>query len=199
MEAPATIPTNGRDHDIIRHTHSTIIIFFSSSNRSGSGRTDKSTPLPYCGGPLHYANYWRKPRGGPPDLQKFFDLRYSLCCGKEGCRRRVMPPSVRFWGRRVYWAPVVLLFTALRQGKNPDVTLERLKGLSGVWRSTVNRWRDYFLEIFPDSLPWLRLSGHVMIKKTNRLVHDLLFLYYQKAQEPVKAMSKCLKGLAMGP
>ena len=156
-------------------------------------------PLPYCGGPLHYANYWRKPRGGPPDLQIFFDLRYSLCCGKEGCRRRVMPPSVRFWGRRVYWAPVVLLLTALRQGKNPEVTLERLKGLCGVWRSTVNRWRDYFLEIFPDSLPWLRLSGHVMIKDTNRLVHDLLCLYYQKAQDPVKAMSKCLKGLAMGP
>ena len=29
--------------------------------------------------------------------------------------------------------------------------------------------------------------------------HDLLFLYYQKAQEPEMAMVKCLKGLAMGP
>jgi hypothetical protein len=99
----------------------------------------------------------------------------------------------------VYWAPVVLLFTALRQGKNVDVTLERLKGLSGVWRSTVNRWRDYFLKIFPDSPTWRRLSGHVMIKGTNRIIHDLLYLYYQKAQEPVTAMSNCLKALAMGP
>lgn len=110
-----------------------------------------------------------------------------------------MPPSVRFWGRRVYWAPVVLLLTALRQGKNPDITLERLKGLCGVWRSTVNRWRDYFLKIFPDSLPWRRLSGHVMIKETNSLIHDLLSRYYQNAQEPETAMTKCLQGLAMGP
>jgi hypothetical protein len=34
---------------------------------------------------------------------------------------------VRFWGRRVYWAPVVLLVTAIRQGHNPDHTLEQLK------------------------------------------------------------------------
>jgi hypothetical protein len=94
---------------------------------------------------------------------------------------------------------VVLLLTALRQGKNPTATLERLKGFCGVWRSTVNRWRDYFLKIFPDSCHYRRLSGHVMIKKTDRLIHDLLFLYYQKAQEPEAAMTKCLQGLAMGP
>jgi len=128
-----------------------------------------------------------------------FELRYSLCCGSEGCRRRVMPPSVRFWGRRVYWAPVVMLITALRQGKNPNITLERLKGLCGVWRSTVNSWRDYFIKIFPDSLPWRRLSGHVMTKETNRLIHDLLSLYYQNTQEPETAMVKCLYGLSMGP
>ncbi len=128
-----------------------------------------------------------------------FELRYSLCCGSEGCRRRVMPPSVRFWGRRVYWGPVVLLITALRQGENPNITLERLKGLCGVWRSTVNRWRDYFIKIFPDSPPWRRLSGHVMTKETNRLIHDLLSLYYQNTQEPETAMVKCLYGLAMGP
>lgn len=148
---------------------------------------------------MHYANYWRKPRGGPPDLQNIFELRYSLCCGREGCRRRVMPPSVRFLGRRVYWAPVVLLVTALRQGKNPDITLKLLKSLCGVWRSTVNRWRDYFLEIFPDSRPWRRLSGHVMIKDTSRLIHDLLSRYCQEVEKPETAMSKCLKGLAMGP
>ncbi|WP_428159294.1 hypothetical protein [Desulfobacter sp.] len=155
--------------------------------------------MPYCEGPLHDANYWRKPRGGPPNLEKLFELRYSLCCGREGCRRRVMPPSVRFWGRRVYWAPVILLLTALRQGKNPDVTLERLKGICGVWRSTVNRWRDYFLDIFPDSYTWRGLSGHFLTKKRDRLIHDLLSSYYQKIQPPESAMVKCLQALAMGP
>jgi len=155
--------------------------------------------VPYCGGPLHYANYWRKPRGGPPDLDQLFELRYSLCCGREGCRRRVMPPSVRFWGSRVYWAPVILLIIAMRQGKNPEATLERLKGVCGVWRSTVNRWRDYFLEIFPDSCAWRRLSGHFLAKKRDRLIHDLLSSYYQEIQPPKAAMAKCLQVLAMGP
>ena len=87
--------------------------------------------MPFCGGPLHYANYPRKPRGGPPDLDEVFEIRYSLCCGREGCRRRLLPPSVRFWGRRVYWAPVVLIITALRQGRNPDHTLEQLRVTGG--------------------------------------------------------------------
>ena len=66
---------------------------------------------PIVGGPLHYANYPRKPRGGPPDLDEAFEIRYSLCCGREGCRRRVLPPSVRFLaapgilGRRSFLSP----------------------------------------------------------------------------------------------
>ena len=43
-------------------------------------------------------------------------MRLSFCCGREGCRRRVLPPSVLFWGRRVYWAAVVLVVTAPCQG-----------------------------------------------------------------------------------
>lgn len=110
-----------------------------------------------------------------------------------------MPPSVRFWGRRVYWAPVILLLSALRQGKNPEATLERLKGLCGVWRSTVNRWRDYFLEIFPDSCAWRRLSGHFLEKKRDRLIYDLVSSYYQMIQPAEAAIVKCLQVLAMGP
>jgi hypothetical protein len=94
---------------------------------------------------------------------------------------------------------VILLLTAIRQGKNPDATLERLKGVCGVWRSTVNRWRDYFLEIFPDSCSWRRLSGHFLERKRDRLIHDLLSSYYREIQPPEAAMVKCLQVLAMGP
>jgi hypothetical protein len=38
-----------------------------------------------------------------------------------------------------------------------------------------------------------------MIKKNKHLIHDLLALYYLKAQEPETAMVNCLQGLAMGP
>jgi hypothetical protein len=66
----------------------------------------------HCGGPLHQGNYERKPRGGQiAGAGEAFTLRHSLCCGREGCRRRALPPSLRFLGRRVYLEAVVLLAT----------------------------------------------------------------------------------------
>jgi hypothetical protein len=67
-------------------------------------------------GPLHCAHYMRKPRGGPPDLREAFEVRFSLCCGHEGCRRRVLPPSVRFWDRKVYCGRAVGCRPALAEG-----------------------------------------------------------------------------------
>jgi hypothetical protein len=163
-------------------------------------RADPRPRLPYCGGPLHCAHYQRKPRGGPPDLCEAFEVRFSLCCGAAGCRRRILPPSVRFWQRRVYFAPVVLLVSALRQGQNPDITLERLKGLCGVWRSTVRRWLRYFKELFAHSVNYRRLSGHLMPPiGADQLPRDLLARFFKTYGDPVIALFQCLKILALGP
>ena len=78
-----------------------------------------------CGGVLHSAAYPRKPRGGPPGLGPEHAVRFSFCCGVEGCRRRVSPPSLRFLGRKVFWGVVVLLVPVLRQGPTPK-RVERL-------------------------------------------------------------------------
>lgn len=156
--------------------------------------------MPFCGGPLHCAHYPRKPRGGPPDLQEAFEIRFSLCCARAGCRRRVLPPSVRFWGRRVYWAPVLLLISALRQKQNPDVTLERLKGFCGVWRSTVKRWQRYFRELFPQSVTYRRLSGRLIPPiAADQLPGALLARFCQAFPEPEAALVGCLRTLALGP
>lgn len=156
--------------------------------------------MPYCGGPLHSAHYERKPRGGPHDLCEAFVVRFSLCCGRAECRRRIMPPSVRFWGRRVYWAPVMLLVSALRQGQNPDITLQRLKGLCGVWRSTVKRWQRYFLNLFPQTIACRRLSGHLMPPvDPDSLPRGLLARFCQTFRDPQIAIVKCLQTLALGP
>ena len=55
-----------------------------------------------CGGRLHCAKYPRKPRGGPADLPPKYGYRLSFCCDRDGCRKRLTPPSVRFLGRKVY-------------------------------------------------------------------------------------------------
>jgi hypothetical protein len=63
-----------------------------------------------CGGRLDRADYGRKPRGGAagPGAEAWAK-RLSLCCSREGCRRRSTPPSVRFLGRKVYVEVAVLL------------------------------------------------------------------------------------------
>ena len=94
----------------------------------------------------------------------------------------------------------MLLVTALRQGQNPAITLERLKGLCGVWRSTVKRWQRYFRDLFAQSIGYRRLSGHLMPPiAAEQLPGALLTRFYQACGEPKVALVTCLLTLALGP
>lgn len=109
-----------------------------------------------CGGRLHSARYRRKPRCGV-DLERLdpdYAKRFSFCCDREGCRRRRTSPSVRFLGRRVYASAVVVLISALAEGVTPR-RLRRLRQLVGdVSRRTVERWRRWWRESFPQTSFW---------------------------------------------
>ena len=110
-----------------------------------------------CGGPLHQANYERKPRG---DCSATVNTtRISFCCGH--CRRRCTPASVRFLGRRVYWGAVVVLATALCAG----LSLRRGRQLSqqlGVPVLTLVRWRQWWLSGFTMTAVWSGLRGRLL-------------------------------------
>jgi hypothetical protein len=67
------------------------------------------------GGHLHRGNYPRRPRGTPQLLPELQCLRLSFCCDRDGCRKRMTPPSVRFLGRKVYLGAIVILISAMRQ------------------------------------------------------------------------------------
>ncbi|MBI5440258.1 MAG: hypothetical protein HY900_03495 [Deltaproteobacteria bacterium] len=152
--------------------------------------------MPYCGGPLHRAGYERKPRGGPPDLPEIYSVRLSLCCGREGCRRRTLPPSVLFWGRRVYWAAVVLVATALRQGRVEGVTARRLQELFGVTRPTLRRWVAHFRELFPQSRASRWLSGRLSPPvRPERLLADVIERFVQARDGPEPGLVACLAAL----
>jgi hypothetical protein len=156
--------------------------------------------VPFCGGPLHYACYERKPRGGPPDLPEAYSVRFSLCCGRPGCRRRVLPASVLFWGRRVYWAPVLLVVTALRQGRDRGYTVRRLQALFGLTRPTLARWIGYFRQQFPHSLSFRRLSGRLMPPVAiQKLPGTLMERFVRARGEHEAALVACLQALAPGP
>lgn len=100
----------------------------------------------HCDGPLHKANYQRKPRGG-----RFFDalagftLRHSLCCGH--CRARSLPPSLLFLGRRVYIEAVVLIACAAQSTRD-------LATATGVPDMTLRRWRAWWRETLPVLPAW---------------------------------------------
>ena len=106
-----------------------------------------------CGGRLHQAHYPRKPRGGPADLSPEPERRFSFCCGRDGCRRRRTPPSLRFLGRRVYFGVVVVLATAMAHGVTPRRAAE-LRTQLGVDRRTLARWRQWWQEHLPTSVFW---------------------------------------------
>ena len=106
-----------------------------------------------CGGRLHCANYPRKPRGGPDSLPDGYQLRFSFCCERDGCRKRTTPPSVRFLGRKVYLAVVVILVAAMRHGPTPHRVRE-LAARFGADRRTIARWQAFWRELFPDTPFW---------------------------------------------
>ncbi len=152
----------------------------------------------HCGGPLHQANYTRKPRGGLIQADSAWELRRSFCCGH--CRRRSPPPSILFMGRRVYWGFVVLVLTALRQGRNTGAS--QLRERLGVDPKTLKRWVVWFEEIFPVSSRWKSLRGRLGAEVGNhRLPSDLLDLFLASEKNFPRAVTACLRmiGADFGP
>ena len=89
------------------------------------------------------AHFPRKPRGaGEEELQRF-----SLCCRKEGCRHRVTPPSLRFLGRKVYSAWVVILAAEF---------CNELGLGAKIARQTMARWRAFWSARLAEAHPFMR-------------------------------------------
>ena len=111
----------------------------------------------HCGGPLYQANYERKPRGGQiAAAGEAFSIRHSLCCGREGCRKRALPPSLRFLGRRVYVGAVVLLASVAAQLLS---ALRDARAATGVPGRTLRRWGLWWRDTFPQSPTWVELRA----------------------------------------
>jgi len=94
---------------------------------------------PHCGGRLDRADYPRKPRGQLDEAGETMEIRFSLCCAREGCRRRLTPPSLRFMGRKVYYGAIILVASAA--WLCGAVTG---RAIAGVPRRTVRRWQVWW-------------------------------------------------------
>lgn len=151
----------------------------------------------FCDGPLHQANYERKPRGGPETLPHDCSVRQSLCCGREGCRRRCLPASCLFMGRRVYFGAVVLVVMALMQNRPGGASAAELKTMFGISEKTLIRWTIYFQEEFPLSTAWQKLRGRVHSSVSNSgLPGNLLAYFIHSRDSSGEGLVACLRFLA---
>ncbi|MHC4091278.1 MAG: hypothetical protein ACYSVY_13565 [Planctomycetota bacterium] len=125
--------------------------------------TTRRSACRFCGGRLHSACYARKPRGVPDGIDPgpAFPIRFSFCCRVDGCRRRHLPPSVRFLGPKVYLSVMVVLLTAMRQGPTPR-SLRELRDIFGADRRTLARWRHWWQAVFSASGFWQRFKARFM-------------------------------------
>ena len=151
---------------------------------------------PYCGGPLHQAKYTRKPRGGPAGLPEALSVRFSLCCGRDGCRGRVLPKSVLFDGRRVYWRMVILVVIALREQRPFGFTMDKLKTVLGVDSKTVRRWQSWYRERLSPSGEWKALGSRLASGLTPGQEIGTLISAFINENDATSGMARLLRFIA---
>ena len=123
---------------------------------AAEAQTCREAGCPRCGGALHSATYPRKPYGLAAALRD--DVRrFSLCCSV--CRRRVKPPSVRFFGRRFYVGALFVVVSAL--ALTGGVRLHTVARRWGIAPATLKRWRRWWLEVFPVTRQWQAKRGEL--------------------------------------
>jgi hypothetical protein len=142
----------------------------------------------HCAGRLHVADFPRKPRGCPAAVIEEYSRRLSFTCGH--CDLRATPASVRFLGRRVYVAVVLMLSSP------PDsASAGQLGSLLSISRRTVLRWRRWWTQEFPRTRFWQSLRSRFIppIART-QLPQSLLDRFHSKA--PAVRLAKALRLLS---
>lgn len=151
---------------------------------------------PVCEGPLHRSDYNRKPRGALiAPAGEAFVRRFSLCCGREGCRKRATPPSVRFLGRRVYLGAVVIVASMvvrmLRAAKE-------IRQRTGVPARTTGRWLGWWQGPFLDTEVFVTICARLIGVDIGRVPASIVDRLAGTRTERVGTMLELLSPLTTG-
>jgi hypothetical protein len=144
------------------HKYLTSKIFFEFLYRTDQdlAKQTQEKGCRLCGSKVHVANYMRKPRG--IDLPDDFSLCFSFCCSHDGCRKRALPQSIRFFGKVVYWGVHMVLISAMLNGRSPE--LEKIMSEFNVDIKTLKRWRQWWKDFFPTTKFWKIFKGKLLEK-----------------------------------
>lgn len=116
-----------------------------------------------CKGKLDTSNFKRKPRG----IGVTEEIRYSLCCRREGCRKRVTPPSLRFFGRKVYlaWVFILALDYLKELGLHEPISVQTLARWKSFWQDQLSEKNPFMLKarsFLPPGLPRCESPGALL-------------------------------------
>jgi hypothetical protein len=104
---------------------------------------------PDCNGPLHVADFPRKPCGCPAAVRKEYSSRLSFTCG--WCDARSTPASMGFLGRRVYVAVMLMLMLLSPAAGCASRTVGELLEVPA---RSVGRWRRSWQRDFQRTRFW---------------------------------------------
>jgi hypothetical protein len=149
---------------------------------------------PVCGGPLHAGNFPRKPRGALiAPAGEAFVVRFSFCCGREGCRKRATPPSLRFLGRRVYLGVVVIVASLVAQALGAAGAK-----MAGVPRRTARRWLAWWRGPFLVSEAFLAIRARLVGVDVAGIPRSIVARLSGAIEEQTRTMLHLLAPLTTG-
>ncbi len=149
----------------------------------------KQEPCQHCGGKVHSANYQRKSRGFDESGMPLGLIRYGLCCGVDGCRKRYLPNSVSFFGRCVY----LFFFMVLASASIQEKTLSTVAKQMGVSRQTIKRWRCYWQVIFPQTRAWKAIRAMFAISPSLETIPLSILQFLGYDSRSLESMRKSLE------
>ena len=149
-----------------------------------------------CDGPLHRSDYDRKPRGALiAPAGEAFVRRFSLCCGREGCRKRATPPSMRFLGRRVYLGAVVIVASMVALALRAAGEIRRQ---TGVPARTVQRWLGWWQGPFLDTEVFVTICARLIGVDVGQVPASIVGRHEGTRTERVRRMLEWLLPLTTG-
>jgi hypothetical protein len=108
----------------------------------------------------------------------------------------VLPKSVLFDGRRVYWRIVILVVIALREQRPYGMTMDKLKAELGVDSKTVRRWQRWYRERLSPGGQWEELRWRIAAELRSAEEIGMLVGVFIDAADPQSGMARLLRFIA---
>ena len=148
-----------------------------------------------CEGPLYRSDYRREPRGAlVAGAGEEMVIRFSLCCGREGCRKRATPPSLRFLGRRVYLGAVVIVAAMLAQA----LGAKEARRATGVPTRTTNRWLGWWQNAFISTDVFMAVCARLVGVAVKDVPLAIVLRLGDTIEERVRRLLEWLRPLTTG-